>query len=67
VQGMVSIFNYGFPVAAEAVRNSGLKYYSLTAYPELIDLAVEKGIVTPGRHEILLKWRDDPAKWEGVQ
>ncbi len=66
VIGMVSIFTYGFPVAAAAFEKAGLPYQSLTDYPTLIDLAVEKGTVSPALQEILLKWRDDPAGWKGV-
>jgi orotate phosphoribosyltransferase len=66
VIGMVSIFTYGFPVAAEAFAAAGLEYRSLTNYTSLISLAVEKGLVSPDQQEILLKWREDPAKWSGV-
>ncbi|RYY61097.1 MAG: orotate phosphoribosyltransferase [Chitinophagaceae bacterium] len=66
VIGMVSIFNYGFPVAAKAMADYKLDYYSLTDYPTLISLAVEKGTVDPGDHGILLKWAEDPANWKGV-
>jgi orotate phosphoribosyltransferase len=66
VTGMVSIFTYGFPVAAEAFAKAGLEYRSLTNYMSLIDLAVEKGVVSAGQQDILLKWREDPAKWSGV-
>jgi orotate phosphoribosyltransferase len=66
VVGMVSIFTYGFPVATEAFKTAGLTYQSLTDYSTLIDLAVEKGIVSKDLQEILLKWRDDPAGWKGV-
>jgi orotate phosphoribosyltransferase len=66
VIGMVSIFTYGFAVAQEAFSTAKLDYYSLTGYPALIELAIEKGIVSAGQQEILLKWRDDPANWKGV-
>jgi len=66
VIGMVSIFNYGFPVATEAFNKASLVYYSLTDYPTLISLAVEQKIISPGQQEILLKWRDDPANWKGL-
>jgi orotate phosphoribosyltransferase len=65
VIGMVSIFTYGFTVATEAFANASLTYYSLTNYPTLIELATEKGIVSAGQQEVLLKWRDDPANWKG--
>lgn len=64
VIGMVSIFTYGFPVATEAFSQASLLYYSLTDYPTLLDLAVQKGIVSAAQQEVLLKWRDDPAGWK---
>jgi len=66
VVGMVSIFTYDFPVAAEAFKIAGLKYEPLTSYPALIQLAIEKGIVSSNEQEVLLKWRNDPANWKGV-
>jgi orotate phosphoribosyltransferase len=66
VIGMVSIFSYDFTAAAAAFSAAGLKYQALTTYPVLIELAVEKGLVTPHQQEILLKWRNDPANWSGV-
>src|ERR1700739_4319388 len=61
--GMVSIFNYGFEVAEKAFEKAGVPYLSLTNYPTLISLAVEKGIVTADQQELLLSWRKDPANW----
>jgi orotate phosphoribosyltransferase len=66
VIGMVSIFTYDFPVAAEAFARIGLKYQPLTNYPVLIQLAIEKGIVSADQEETLLKWRNDPANWKGI-
>ena len=66
VAGMVSIFTYDFPVATETFNRAGITYYPLTDYPTLIELALEKGIVSKNDEEILLKWRDDPANWKGV-
>ncbi len=66
VIGMVSIFTYGFTVATEEFNKASLAYYSLTNYSTLIELAIEKGIVSAGQEEVLLKWRDDPANWKGV-
>ena len=66
VIGMVSIFTYDFPVATESFKKASLTYYSLTDYPALIKLAVEKGLVNESQYEILLKWREDPAGWQGL-
>lgn len=65
VLGMVSIFTYGFAAAKEAFSNSGVVYYSLTNYPSMIRLAIEKGIVTPQQEDILLKWQESPSTWTG--
>ena len=65
IVGMVSIFTYGFPVATEAFAKAGVEYRSLTDYPTLIELAIEKGIVSREQEGILLKWREDPANWQG--
>lgn len=66
VAGMVSIFTYGFPVAKEAFNAAGIPYYSLTDYPSLVALAMERQTIQPSEEEVLLKWRDDPANWTGV-
>jgi orotate phosphoribosyltransferase len=66
VTGMVSIFTYGFDVAAEAFSKAGLPYRSLTNYENLIALAIDKGLVSAGQESVLLNWRADPANWKGV-
>jgi orotate phosphoribosyltransferase len=63
VVGMVSIFNYGFEVADKACEAAGVKFISLTNYPTLISLAVEKGLVALEDQNTLLKWSQDPAGW----
>ncbi len=66
VVGMVSIFNYGFPLATDHFRKASLDYYSLTDYPTLIRMAIKKGIVSAEQEEVLLKWQQGPAEWKGV-
>ena len=66
VIGMVSIFTYGFPEATTAFEKAHIDYHSLTSYPVLIELALQKGIVTKDQSGILLNWREDPANWKGV-
>lgn len=66
VTGLVSIFNYGFHDATEAIKQASIQYYTLTDYPTLIEIAIKKGIISQGMEEILLKWRDSPGEWTGV-
>ncbi|MEY2812613.1 MAG: hypothetical protein RLZZ390_463 [Bacteroidota bacterium] len=63
VVGMVSIFNYGFEVANKACEEAGVKFVSLTNYPAMISLAVEKGLIAEHDQNTLLKWSQDPAGW----
>jgi orotate phosphoribosyltransferase len=63
VVGMVSIFNYGFDKAVDAFADAEVPYRSLTNYSTLIELAIEKGIVTQEQQNTLLTWRRDPANW----
>ena len=66
VEGMVSIFTYGFPVAEEAFKEYQLPFHSLTNFPLLVELAIEKGMVSAEHLEIILQWRKDPANWKGI-
>ncbi len=63
IEGMVSIFNYGFTQAEAAFNNANVRLISLTNYPTLIEAAVEKGIVSADQQELLSQWRVDPANW----
>ncbi len=63
VEGMVSIFTYGFKKAAEAFEIAGVKNLSLTNYEALIALAVAKGIVGQDMVETLKNWRENPETW----
>ena len=67
IEGMVSIFNYGFPEAAAAFDAAGVRLVSLTTYPVLIELAVENKHVEPGQMNTLLNWREQAATWTGIQ
>jgi orotate phosphoribosyltransferase len=66
VIGLVSIFTYDFPISTKAFANIGIKYFPLTSYPALIQVAIEKRMISKKEEEILLKWRNDPANWKGV-
>jgi orotate phosphoribosyltransferase len=63
VIGAVGIFDYGFDVARDAFAAAGVPYFTLSNYATLIELAVEKGAVTPEQQALLLQWRKDPAGW----
>ncbi|HEY4062079.1 MAG TPA: orotate phosphoribosyltransferase [Puia sp.] len=66
VIGLVSIFNYGFETGRLAFEKAGIPFISLSDYPTLIGLALEKKLVSPEEETVLLKWREDPANWKGM-
>ena len=63
VMGMVSIFTYGFDAAATACSEAGVPTVSLTNYPTLIELAIEKGTIDPEDQNTLLNWSKNPSEW----
>lgn len=66
VVGLVSIFNYGFEAGKTAFEKAGVPFVSLSNYPTLISLALDKKIVSPEEEAVLLKWSEDPAAWKGI-
>lgn len=65
VQGLVSIFSYGFDVADKNFADAAVPYQSLTDYTTLINIGLEKGKIESGTEGLLLQWRKDPANWSG--
>jgi orotate phosphoribosyltransferase len=65
VTGMVAVFTYGFDLAEKAFRQAGVRFYALSDYPTLIDMALETGYIEPDQMEMLNQWRRDPASWKG--
>jgi orotate phosphoribosyltransferase len=63
IEGLVSIFDYGFGEARDSFEKAKINYQSLTDYDTLITLAIEKNIVTEADLNTLLNWRTDPANW----
>lgn len=63
VVAMVSIFSYDFDIAKVAFANANLPFISLSDYPTLISLGVEKGTISPEAEQLLLEWSNNPAEW----
>jgi orotate phosphoribosyltransferase len=64
VDGMVSIFNYGFPEAKNAFEKYQLTLKSLTDYDSLIALAIQQNKISEEDQKALLNWRHDPSNWK---
>lgn len=63
VLGMVAIFSYGFPQAAENFAAASLELTSLSQYEVLIDFATGNGLLKSEDRDLLLQWRSDPSNW----
>jgi orotate phosphoribosyltransferase len=64
IEGMVSIFNYGFPEAKNAFEKYQIPLKSLTDYDSLIALAIEQKSISESDQKALLNWRQDPVNWK---
>ena len=63
VIGMVAIFTYEFPQAAEAFKQAGIQLLTISNYTAMIDAAVKAKYIKPEDVETLKQWREDPANW----
>ncbi len=65
VLGMLAIFTYGFPVAAENFKNANIELHCLSNYSVMLEKALEMDYIHPGDVSSLEEWRKDPASWNG--
>lgn len=63
VDHLLSIFNYGFPEAAQLFADAGCQVYSLVTYDVLLEIAKEQGYITTDQISMLEQWRRDPFIW----
>ena len=57
VVGMVASYTYGFPVAAEAFAEAGVRLETLTDYDHVVAEAVATGYIAESDVEVLAEWR----------
>ena len=63
VLGMVAIFTYEFPVAAEQFKAAGVKLLTLSNYSAMLETALETKYIRETDVETLKEWRTDPENW----
>ena len=66
INGMISIFSYGFPISFENFKNKNVKLNSLSSYDILLKQAYESGYINVKEHEMLSEWKKNPQEW-GLQ
>ena len=63
VLGMVAIFTYNFPHAAQNFNDAGIELTTLSNYNLLLKLAHDTGEISDKQLESLSNWRKDPENW----
>ena len=63
VVGMVAVFSFNFPQAAEAFKKAGIKLVTLSDYDAMLKAALETDYIKAEDVAILEEWRKDPVTW----
>lgn len=63
VIGMLSIFNYEFPVSVKRFKDANVNLMSLSNYSAMLEVALETHYIAESDLETLKEWRKDPANW----
>lgn len=63
VLGLGAIFTYGFTKSISAFEETKCKFFTLSDYPTLLDVALKQDYIKPEDKETLLNWYQDPEKW----
>ncbi len=63
VLGMVSIFTYGFPIAAKNMEEANVQLTSLSNYEAILDEALHTEYIDESDLQTLQDWRESPDTW----
>ena len=63
VTGIVSVFDFEFPLAKQRFNKENLPLVSLLSYSTMIETAREIQYLAEADVETLKEWREDPASW----
>lgn len=63
VVGMVAIFTYGFPIAAEQFKKADVQISTLTNYDAVLKEALRTEYIVEDDLETLQEWRNAPSTW----
>lgn len=64
VEGMLSVFTYGFDVATENFKKAKIELICLSDYDHLIEFALKNNQISADQLTLLKSWRYDPANWK---
>jgi len=63
VLGIVAIFSYQLDAGKEKLTEAKVEAHSLSDYSALIEVALEKNVISKGDVEKLESWRANPSEW----
>lgn len=63
VLGLGAIFTYGFQKAITAFEEADCKFFTLSDYATLLDVAIKQDYVKAEEKETLLNWYQNPDGW----
>lgn len=63
VLGLGAIFTYGFEASVRAFEEAQCKFFTLSDYPALIEVAQKQDYIKPEDKEILMQWYQNPEGW----
>ena len=63
VVGMVAIFTYGFPIAADRFKESGVELTTLSNYEAVLEHLLQEKMITEDVKKTLQEWRKSPETW----
>lgn len=64
VEGMLSVFTYGFDVATENFEKAKIELVCLSDYDHLVEFALKNNQISSEQLTLLKAWRYDPANWK---
>jgi orotate phosphoribosyltransferase len=60
---IVAIYSYTLPQSKKNLEKAGVKLATLTTFPVLARVAIQKGVMTKKESKIALDWLQDSAGW----
>lgn len=64
VKGLLAIFSYGFNKAIEAFNQANCKFYTLSNYETMIEIALQTNYINNTELELLKRWKQNPENWQ---
>ena len=64
VLGLGAIFTYGFGKSINAFEEAKCKFFTLSDYPTLLDVAIKQDYIKAEEKETLMEWYKNPEGWK---